>query len=460
MSEWNGQLPQGWLELPIAEVANVSLGKTPKKSHYANEGTVRLIKFRDVMENGLDLSETKDAFVRDEPAAIKGLRPVQKGDVLLTASAHSPEYIGRKIAIISELPEGFDYFYVGELLNIRPYDGVDSRWIAAYLHTEQGYKNIQAHVHGMHLTNGRAQNIPVRIAPPKYMQRAVQTIEALQERSRRAREALSEVGPLLEQFRQSVLAAAFRGDLTADWRAAHPNVEPASELLHRIRTERRCRWEQAELAKYEAKGTKLPQNWQDRYKEPEPVDDSDLPELPAGWTWCQLGLLGDDPLNTVQTGPFGAQLHRAEFTTEGVPVIAVGNLTGIGFTKEGLYFITEKKAKQLRRYDVQAGDLLFARSGATLGKVCIAPSYVNDWRMTGHILRARLNRTFVLPEIVAFALWGDPAVKSNVTHQIRGMTRPGYNTSLLQSIPIPIPPIGEQNEYWLWCPKHFQAWIT
>ncbi len=57
-------------------------------------------------------------------------------------------------------------------------------------------------------------------------------IEALQERSRKAREALAEVGPLLEQFRQSLLAAAFRGDLTADWRAANPNVEPASETPH------------------------------------------------------------------------------------------------------------------------------------------------------------------------------------------------------------------------------------
>ena len=30
----NSPLPKGWLELPIAEVADVSLGKTPKKSHY------------------------------------------------------------------------------------------------------------------------------------------------------------------------------------------------------------------------------------------------------------------------------------------------------------------------------------------------------------------------------------------------------------------------------------------
>ena len=51
----------------------------------------------------------------------------------------------------------------------------------------------------------------------------------------RGREALDAIPPLLERFRQSVLAAAFRGDLTADWRAKHPDVEPASVLLERIR---------------------------------------------------------------------------------------------------------------------------------------------------------------------------------------------------------------------------------
>ncbi len=43
-------------------------------------------------------------------------------------------------------------------------------------------------------------------------------IEELTARSRRAREALEAVPPLLEQLRQSVLAAAFSGRLTADWR--------------------------------------------------------------------------------------------------------------------------------------------------------------------------------------------------------------------------------------------------
>ncbi len=43
---------------------------------------------------------------------------------------------------------------------------------------------------------------------------------------------------MCDRFRQSVLTAAFRGDLTADWREQNPDVEPASVLLERIRAER------------------------------------------------------------------------------------------------------------------------------------------------------------------------------------------------------------------------------
>src|SRR6185503_10682565 len=119
--------------------------------------------------------------------------------------------------------------------------------------------------------------------------RIVTKLEALQARSRRAREALDAVPPLLEKLRQSILAAAFRGDLTKDWRSKHEDVEPASELLKRIRIERRKKWEEAELAKMKAKG-KAPTDdkWKAKYKEPEPVDATGLPELPEGWCWASV----------------------------------------------------------------------------------------------------------------------------------------------------------------------------
>jgi type I restriction enzyme S subunit len=43
-----------------------------------------------------------------------------------------------------------------------------------------------------------------------------------------------------------------------------------------------------------------------------------------------------------------------------------------------------------------------------------------------------------------FAIAALPAVREQVFGSVRGVTRPGFNTSLLESIFIPVPPIPEQ----------------
>jgi type I restriction enzyme S subunit len=174
-----------------------------------------------------------------------------------------------------------------------PSASVSSAFIQYALHATINEVKRQAQGDIPGLSKNHLLKHEIGFPPLAEQRRIVAKIEALQERSLRAREALAEVGPLLEQLRQSVLAAAFRGDLTADWRADHPNVEPASELLRRIHAERRHHWEQAQLAKYEAKGQKPPKNWQDKYEEPEPVDNSDLSALPEGWCWAGLEELKD-----------------------------------------------------------------------------------------------------------------------------------------------------------------------
>jgi hypothetical protein len=48
-----------------------------------------------------------------------------------------------------------------------------------------------------------------------------------------------------------------------------------------------------------------------------------LAKLPEGWEWARVG---DLAMGDIQTGPFGAQLHRSEFVSSGVPVLAIGNV--------------------------------------------------------------------------------------------------------------------------------------
>ncbi|MFO5492532.1 MAG: restriction endonuclease subunit S, partial [Cuspidothrix sp.] len=83
-----------------------------------------------------------------------------------------------------------------------------------------------------------AYKLPIYLPPLNEQKRIVAKIEELSDRSQTAQKALETIPQLCDRFRQSVLAAAFRGDLTADWREKNPDVEPASVLLERIKHKR------------------------------------------------------------------------------------------------------------------------------------------------------------------------------------------------------------------------------
>jgi type I restriction enzyme S subunit len=199
------------------------------------------------------------------------------------------------------------------------------------------------------------------VAPLNEQRRIVAKLEELHARSRGAREALDAVPPLLEKLRQSILAAAFRGDLTKDWRAKNKDVEPASVLLERIRVERRKKWEEAELAKMKAKG-KAPADdkWKGKYVEPAPADAAGLPELPGGWCWASVEQLATKVVDGVHAKP--------NYVAEGVPFLTVKNLTaGPGISFEDAKCVTQSDHTEFsKRTDPERGDILISKDG-TLG---------------------------------------------------------------------------------------------
>lgn len=437
------ELPRGWILRKVKDAGRVQLGRQRSPDVHEGPNMRPYLRVANVYEDRLKLDDVMEMHFSEEDVRRFELHP---GDILLN-EGQTPQMLGRPAMYRGELPGAC---FTNSLIRFQAGGDVEAAFalflFRHWMRNGDFTALSQITTNIAHLGAGRFASMDMPIPPLAEQRRIVAKLETLQERSRRAREALDSVPPLLEKLRQSILAAAFRGDLTKDWRAKHPNVEPAHKLLERIRTERRKKWEEAELAKLIAKG-KPPKDdrWKDRYEEPKPVDANGLPELPRGWCWTTLANLGEDPLQPVQTGPFGALLHSRDYVANGVPVVAVGNIRPNGFREEGLYYVSSKKAEELKRFDVQAGDVLFARSGATTGKACLAPPVARDWRMTGHILRVRLNQALVLPEIVSLALNGSPTSKEAVTGRIRGATRGGFNTGLLEGVPIPLPPRSEQS---------------
>lgn len=185
-----------------------------------------------------------------------------------------------------------DGIAVTDLIPLRSRGGIEPGFLRDYLLSPFHSKYIGPLMAGIRMPRLRTSDLevmPLPLPPLNEQRRIVARLEELTARTKAARGALEAIPPLLDRFRQSVLAAAFRGDLTADWRAQNPDVEPASELLKRIRVERRRRWEEAEIEKMRAKG-KVPgdDRWKARYVEPEGVDAEGLPELPEGWVWTTV----------------------------------------------------------------------------------------------------------------------------------------------------------------------------
>jgi type I restriction enzyme S subunit len=279
-------LPRGWCWASIRDLTSyVQRGKSPK---YAERSELPVVNQKCVRWHGVQAEHLK--FVDPTQwAAWAPERSLRDGDILWNSTGTGT--IGR--AAIYRPLAGFERVVADSHVTIVRVKVGPPEYLHAWIRSPLIQGRIEAMQSGS--TNqvelGRAEVLRTRVpvAPVNEQRRIIAKLEALQTGSRRAREALDAVPPLLEQLRQSILSAAFRGDLTKDWRENHPDVEPASELLRRIRVERRKKWEEAELAKLRGKGKALTKaDWKAKYKEPQPVDATGLSALPDGWCWASL----------------------------------------------------------------------------------------------------------------------------------------------------------------------------
>jgi type I restriction enzyme S subunit len=285
-----------------------------------------------------------------------------------------------------------------------------------------------------HLGVGRFAEMDFPLPPLPEQRRIVAKLDSLQSKSRRAKDALDAIPPLLERFRQSVLAAAFRGDLTAEWRAKNPDVEPASELLKRIRVERRRRWEEGELAKMRAKG-KVPgdDRWKGKYVEPEPVDAEGLGELPEGWCWATLEQVAQ--LVTGGTPP-GKEAGCYGGTT---PFFKPTDLQAGIHLRAARQYVTAHGRGFL---DVLPPDsVLITCIGATIGKTGLARVECT--------VNQQINAAVPLAVVDAeFLYWFavSAAAQDWITSNASATTLPILNKSRLARMPVPVAPISEQRQ--------------
>jgi type I restriction enzyme S subunit len=319
---------------------------------------------------------------------------------------------------------------------------VDNRFLCFQLNTVD-YQPFVTGSTRLKLTSSAMKQIPMVIAPAAEQTRIVAKLEELLSDLDAGVAELNAAQKKLVQYRQSLLKAAVTGELTAKWRAARAlseigEAENGQQLLQRILTERRARWEAKQLAKFKAQGKTPPKDWQKKYPEPVKPDTSGLPELPEGWVWASVDQLSESVRNGLSKTPNTTQC--------GFPIFKINAVRPMTVNFDAIKHI-EIEQNEAADYWVEVGDVLATRYNGSVDLLGVF-GMVKDVS----VRTLYPDKLIRMKPVTGVELGAWMEVCGNVglsrKHLVSRVKTTAGQTGIsgddLKKTPIPLPPVAEQ----------------
>ncbi|SBS64738.1 restriction endonuclease subunit S [Vibrio splendidus] len=234
--EWRGASETvGWKSGLLGEfVIKPSYGSSAKSS---KEGLVPVLRMGNLQGGKLDWSNL--AYTSDKEEIDK--YRLNSGDVLFNRT-NSPELVGKTSIFRGER----EAIYAGYLIKITCLGCLNPEFLNFHLNS-LGAKEYCRMVKsdGVSQSNINAKKLaayPMILPPIKEQIEIVGRVEELFALADKVEAQVNAAQTRVNNLTQSILAKAFRGELTADWRAANPELitgdNSAESLLERIKAER------------------------------------------------------------------------------------------------------------------------------------------------------------------------------------------------------------------------------
>jgi type I restriction enzyme, S subunit len=178
---------------------------------------------------------------------------------------------------------------------------------------------------------------------------------------------------------------------------------------------------------------------------PNGFEESEAGHIPHRWTATTLGDACKQGGGNVQTGPFGTQLHAADYVAEGIPSIMPSDLRDNRIDISSIARIREQDAERLNVYRVQKGDVVYSRRGDVERRALIRTNE-EGWLCGTGCLRVRFGPSGLNPFFGASYL-GSLESRAWVVRHAVGATMPNLNTSILGALPMIVPPQKVQERF-------------
>jgi type I restriction enzyme S subunit len=232
------------------------------------------------------------------------------------------------------------------------------------------------------LTQGGLQQAQVALPPLPEQRRIVAKVDGLSTKSERVREQLDHIPRLAKKYKQAILAAAFRGDLTREYQGDRP----------------RSQWNSRQLAD---------------------ICDSTRPIT----------------YGVIKLGPEMAN---------GVPCLRTSNVRWLRVDIDGLKKISLTLSSEYSRTILRGGEVLVNVRG-TLGGVAVAMPSMVGWNVSREVAVVPVDTTILEARYLMFWIGAD-ASQQWLTRVEKGVAYTGINIEDLRKLPVEFPWLDEQRE--------------
>jgi len=411
-------IPEKWQWCRLGGLCSkIGSGNTPpggKNSNVYVPKGIKFIRSMNVYNDGLHYQGM--VYISEELAAKRTGNLVYAKDILLNITGGS---IGRCALI----PVSFDLGSVNQhVLIIRNVNFAIREFIHICICSPMVQEIILKKAVGdkAGFSAEKANNLLIPLPPLAEQQRIVARVEELMARIDNLEKTETELEKLKAAFpgdmKAALLQAAMQGKLTEQL----PEDGDAADLLEQIAKEKSQLIKEGKIKKEKP----LPE-----------ITPNEVPfDIPENWKWVRWGNLA----KSIQYGYNASGLQSGRIKMLRISDISANNT--VNWDTVPFCNITET---DIDSYLLHPNDILFARTGGTVGKSFLIKELPMPSVFAGYLIRTNYNSDLLSPQYLkyfmnSFLYWRQLQAGTTKTAQ------PNCNGQTLSKMIIPLPPLAEQ----------------
>lgn len=278
---------------------------------------------------------------------------------------------------------------------------------------------------------GNLENFLVPMTSYKEQERIVAEIEKFEpliaEYDKLEQQATKLDNEIYDNLKKSILQYAIQGKLVPQ----DPNDEPASVLLARIRAEKKAQLGKKYVESYIYKGD---DNCYYEHINGKTVDiTEEIPfDIPENWSWARWGALSE----SIQYG------YNAPAKQKGrIKMVRISDIHDNKVLWDSVPYC-DIPEEDISTYLLKNNDILFARTGGTVGKSFLVQNIKEDAIYAGYLIRTRYSSRLISQYFKYFM--ESPFYWKQLKQGTIATAQPNCNGQTLSKMIVPVPPLAEQ----------------